>query len=112
MFDAGEIPVDLKTAARLFGRPKLLGDDGDASAFREGDLENVEHAFDATRFVVDDAFDAPAKDGRMGHDRHFHSRQIEIQSEFQRAVALRTAVEPFDSLADETKFCWGFQVNF
>src|ERR1051325_7809619 len=112
MLDARKIPIDLQTAARLFGRPKLFGDNGDASAFRQRDLENIEHAFDASRVIVDDALDPSAKDRRMSDHCHFHSRQIEVQSEFQRAVAFRTAVETFDSLANEPKLRWSFQVNF
>ncbi len=77
------IPLDLQPVARLFRGPELVRDNGDASAIREGNLEHVANAFDAPGFIVDDALHARAKDRRMGHDGHFHSRQIEIQTKLQ-----------------------------
>src|SRR5688572_11922592 len=41
----------------------------------------------------------------MCNYRHFHSRQIKIQAEFQRAITLRTAVQPFYLLTDEPEVC-------
>src|SRR6185436_19075175 len=62
-------------------------------------------------FGVTNALHTCTKDWRMSNNRHFHSRQIEVESEFQRAITLRTAIESFDSFAHEPELRRILQTN-
>ena len=93
-FDAGEVPFDLQPVARLLRRPELVGDNGDPVALAPVGFRRPPARLPTPRAAaVVQALDARPEDRRMGHNRHLHSGQVEVETEFQRAVTLRPAVE-------------------
>src|SRR5260370_685987 len=79
--------------ARLRGR-EPVGDDGHTCSLSERDFENVSHALEGARRRVVEALHASAEYRRMRYNGDLHPGHIQVQSEFQRPVTLRTAVEP------------------
>src|SRR5437762_2067587 len=98
--------------ARLLRGPELVSDNCDRGASTHGrNLEHIHDAGDAARRLIVDGLGPSAEHGRMRYERYLHSRQIEIEAESLRTVALVPAVEAADSRADQPKIGWLLELD-
>ena len=103
MFHGGEVPINLQAVASLLRGPELVGYNGNAGPFSEGNLEYLAHACNTASCLIVKALDARPKDGRMRHDGRLHAGKVEVEAKLDRAIALGATVKPPHSRAHETE---------